>query len=68
MVFLQDWIVNPMLNLLKRTMTYSGFDDCNENYLSLIFLKINDFVHRFILDNKSVDFTILVVSFTILYC
>jgi hypothetical protein len=23
--FLQDWIVNPMLNLLKRTMTYPGF-------------------------------------------
>jgi hypothetical protein len=24
--FLQDWIVNPMLNLLKRTMTYPGFE------------------------------------------
>jgi hypothetical protein len=24
--FLQDWIVNPMLNLLKRTMAYSGFE------------------------------------------
>jgi hypothetical protein len=23
--FLQDWIVNPMLNFLKRTMTYPGF-------------------------------------------
>jgi hypothetical protein len=23
--FLQDWIVSPMLNLLKRTMTYPGF-------------------------------------------
>jgi hypothetical protein len=32
-----------------------------ENYLSLIFRKINDFVLRFILDHKSVDFTILVV-------
>jgi hypothetical protein len=39
-----------------------------ENYLWLIFRKINDFVHRFILDHKSVDFTILVVNFTILYC
>jgi hypothetical protein len=24
--FLQDWIVNPMLNLLKKTMTYPGFE------------------------------------------
>jgi hypothetical protein len=24
--FLQDWIVNPMLNLLKRTLTYLGFE------------------------------------------
>jgi hypothetical protein len=24
--FLQNWIVNPMLNLLKRTMTYPGFE------------------------------------------
>jgi hypothetical protein len=24
--FLQDWIVNPMLNLLKRTMTYPKFE------------------------------------------
>jgi hypothetical protein len=40
---------------------------CTENYLSLIFRKINDFVHRFILHHKSVDFTILVVNFTILY-
>jgi hypothetical protein len=24
--FLQYWIVNPMLNLLKRTMTYPGFE------------------------------------------
>jgi hypothetical protein len=24
--FLQDWIVNTMLNLLKRTMTYPGFE------------------------------------------
>jgi hypothetical protein len=24
--FLQDWIVNPMLNLLKRTMTYPTFE------------------------------------------
>jgi hypothetical protein len=39
-----------------------------ENYLSLIFCKINNFVHRYILDHKSVDFTILVVNFTILYC
>jgi hypothetical protein len=39
-----------------------------ENYLSLIFRKINNIVHRFILDHKSVDFTILVVNFTILYC
>jgi hypothetical protein len=39
-----------------------------ENYLSLIFHKINDFVHKFILDHKYVDFTILVVNFTILYC
>jgi hypothetical protein len=39
-----------------------------ENYLSLIFRKINDFVHRFILGHKSVDFTILVVNLTILYC
>jgi hypothetical protein len=23
--FLQDWIVSPVLNLLKRTMTYPGF-------------------------------------------
>jgi hypothetical protein len=23
---LQDWIVSPMLNLLKRTMTYPGFE------------------------------------------
>jgi hypothetical protein len=35
------------------------------NYFSYIFRKINDFV---ILDHKSVDFTILVVNFTILYC
>jgi hypothetical protein len=28
----------------------------------LIFRKINDFVYRFILDQKSVDFTILVVN------
>jgi hypothetical protein len=39
-----------------------------ENYLLLIFIKINDFVHRFILDHKFVDFTILVVNFTILDC
>jgi hypothetical protein len=39
-----------------------------ENYLSLIFRKINDFLHRFILEHKSVDFTNLVVNFTILYC
>jgi hypothetical protein len=39
-----------------------------ENYLSLIFRKFNDFVHRFILGHKSVDFTILVVNNTILYC
>jgi hypothetical protein len=25
-LFLQDWLVNPMLNLLKRTMTYPGFE------------------------------------------
>jgi hypothetical protein len=25
-LFLQDWIVNPMVNLLKRTMTYPGFN------------------------------------------
>jgi hypothetical protein len=24
--FLQDWIVNLMLNLVKRTMTYPGFE------------------------------------------
>jgi hypothetical protein len=36
-----------------------------ENNLSLIFRKINDFVHRFILNHKTVDFTILVVNFTI---
>jgi hypothetical protein len=24
--FLQDWIVNPMLILLKRTMSYPGFE------------------------------------------
>jgi hypothetical protein len=24
--FLKDWIVNPMLNLLKRTITYPGFE------------------------------------------
>jgi hypothetical protein len=24
--FLQDWIFNPMLNLLKTTMTYPGFE------------------------------------------
>jgi hypothetical protein len=40
----------------------------NENYLSLIFRKINYFVQRLILDHKSVDFTILVVNFTIFYC
>jgi hypothetical protein len=39
-----------------------------ENYLSLIFRKINNFVQRFILDHKFVDFTILVVNLTILYC
>jgi hypothetical protein len=39
-----------------------------ENYLSLIFRKIYDFLHKFILDHKSDDFTILVVNFTILYC
>jgi hypothetical protein len=39
-----------------------------ENYLSLIFRKINDFVHRFILDHKAVNFTIFVVNFTIFYC
>jgi hypothetical protein len=33
-------------------------DIYTENYLSLIFRKINDFVDRFILDHKSVDFTI----------
>jgi hypothetical protein len=41
---------------------------CTENYLSLIFRKINDFVHRFILYHKYVDFTILVINFTILNC
>jgi hypothetical protein len=25
-LILQDWIINPMLNLLKRTMTYAGFE------------------------------------------
>jgi hypothetical protein len=39
-----------------------------EYYLLLIFRKINDFVNIFFLDHKSVDFTILVVNFTILYC
>jgi hypothetical protein len=24
--FLKDWIVNPMLNLLNSTMTYTGFE------------------------------------------
>jgi hypothetical protein len=47
---------------------YYRYVMCIENYLSLIFRKINDFVHRFILDNKSVDFTILVVNFTIINC
>jgi hypothetical protein len=46
---------------------FTGSWDNTENYLSLIFRKINDFAHRFILDHKSVEFTILVVNFTILY-
>jgi hypothetical protein len=25
-LFFTRWIVNPMLNLLKRTMTYQGFE------------------------------------------
>jgi hypothetical protein len=49
-------------NFLKGKWSYT------EHYFSFIFRKINDFVHRFILDHKSVDFTILVVNFTILYC
>jgi hypothetical protein len=36
---------------------------CSKNYLSLIFREINDFVLR-----PYVDFTILVVNFTILNC
>jgi hypothetical protein len=39
---------------------------CTENYLSLIYRKINDFLHSIILYHKSVDFTILVINFTIL--
>jgi dimeric dUTPase (all-alpha-NTP-PPase superfamily) len=46
----------------------SVFEVGIENYLLLIFRKINDFVHNFILVHKSVDFTILVVNFTILNC
>jgi hypothetical protein len=38
---------------------------CTSNYLSLIFRKVNDFVRRFILDHKSIAFTILVVNFTV---
>jgi hypothetical protein len=52
-----------MTSLIKQK-----FYPITENYLSLIFRKINDFVHGFILDHKSVDVTILVVNFTILYC
>jgi hypothetical protein len=34
--FLQDWIVNPMLNLLKRTMTYPGFEPGNFGVADII--------------------------------
>jgi hypothetical protein len=58
-------ILSDSLSLRSRRITCKTH---TENYLSLIFRKINDFVHRFILDHKSVDFTILVVNITISYC
>jgi hypothetical protein len=63
------WVIK-IASPTTQTPTFSGFivPTSTENYLSLIFRKINDFVHRFILDHKSVDFTILIVNFTILYC
>jgi hypothetical protein len=53
---------------MSKDVLFCALTLFTENYLSLIFRKINDFVHRFILDHKSVDFTILVVNSTILYC
>jgi hypothetical protein len=64
---LQTW-TSSSLNIMEYKWSFT------ENYLSMIFRKINDFVHRFILDHKSVDFTILVVNYTVsllilpLYC
>jgi hypothetical protein len=56
-----------MENAMSKQQSPGGTES-TENYLSLIFRKINDFVHRFILDHKYIYFTILVVNFTILYC
>jgi hypothetical protein len=73
------WVdcINPIAVHKLRHWILSNFNMCVaairqrqsfvKNYLSLI-CKINDFVHKFILDHKSVDFTIFFVDFTILYC
>jgi hypothetical protein len=61
------WFRLPSSTALNRALCGRSYLLCTENYLSLIFRKINDFVDRFILDHKSVDFTFLVVNFTISY-
>jgi hypothetical protein len=64
---LEVMLMLPPLHLFIKQKAKRLKDGYIENYLSLIFRKINDFVHRFILDHKSVDFTILVVNCIILY-
>jgi hypothetical protein len=54
----REWV---LLNRFRASQRKCA-TNCTEHYLSLIFRKINGFVH------KSVDFTILVVNFIILYC
>jgi hypothetical protein len=61
------WLLNVAYKVFAKVL-HSRLLPYTEIFLSLIFRKINDFVHRFILDHKSVDFTILVVNFIILYC
>jgi hypothetical protein len=59
--FLQDWIVNPMLNLLKRTMTYSGVESgtfrCRADILPPILL-IGANVVRVVLMVKNLGFVL----------